>query len=47
MSLTIRNMQKYLEKKYKITKPKEMKNTQRYFLKLIEEVGEFGLSTRY
>ena len=42
MSLTIRNMQKYLEKKYKITKPEKMKNTQRYFLKLIEEVGELA-----
>lgn len=42
MSLTISKMQKYLEEKYKRTKPKELKNTQRYFLKLIEEVGELA-----
>ena len=42
MSLTIENMQKYLNEKYKRTKPKDMKNTQRYFLKLIEEVGELA-----
>ena len=40
MNLTIKKMQKYLKEKYKRTKPEEMKNTQRYFLKLIEEVGE-------
>ena len=42
MSLTIENMQEYLNEKYKRTKPEEMKNTQRYFLKLIEEVGELA-----
>ena len=42
MSLTIENMQKYLNEKYKRTKPEDMKNTQRYFLKLIEEVGELA-----
>ena len=42
MELTIRKMQKYLNEKYKRTKPEEMKNTQRYFLKLIEEVGELA-----
>lgn len=42
MSLTISKMQKYLEEKYKRTKPEELKNTQRYFLKLIEEVGELA-----
>lgn len=42
MSLTIRKMQKYLKEKYKIAKPEDIKNTQRYFLKLIEEVGELS-----
>lgn len=42
MNLTIKKMQKYLKKKYKIIKPEEMNNTQRYFLKLIEEVGELA-----
>ncbi len=42
MDLTIKNMQKYLKEKYKIIKPEEMNNTQRYFLKLIEEVGELA-----
>ena len=42
MSLTIRKMQKYLKEKYKRTKPEDIKNTQRYFLKLIEEVGELS-----
>lgn len=42
MSLSIRKVQKYLEEKYKRTKPDDMKNTQRYFLKLIEEVGELA-----
>ena len=42
MSLTMRKMQKYLKEKYKKTKPEDMKNTQRYFLKLIEEVGELA-----
>ena len=39
MSLTIRKMQKYLKEKYKRTKPEDIKNTQRYFFKLIEEIG--------
>ena len=42
MSLTIRKIQKYLKEKYNRTKPEDMKNTQRYFLKLIEEVGELA-----
>ena len=42
MSLTIRKMQKYLKEKYYRTKPEDVKNTQRYFLKLIEEVGELS-----
>lgn len=42
MNLTIKKMQKYLKEKYKIIKPEEMNNTQRYFLKLIEEVGELA-----
>ena len=42
MSLTIRKMQKYLKEKYKRAKPEDIKNTQRYFLKLIEEVGELA-----
>ena len=42
MSLSIRKVQKYLKEKYKRTKPDDMKNTQRYFLKLIEEVGELA-----
>ena len=42
MSLTLSKMQKYLEEKYKKTKPEDLRNTQRYFLKLIEEVGELA-----
>lgn len=42
MDLTIRKMQKYLKEKYRLTKPLEINNTQRYFLKLIEEVGELS-----
>ena len=42
MSLTVGKMQNYLEEKYMRTKPEELKNTQRYFLKLIEEVGELA-----
>ena len=42
MDLTIRKMQKYLKEKYRLTKLLEMNNTQRYFLKLIEEVGELS-----
>ena len=42
MDLTIRKMQKYLKKKYRLTKPLEMNNTQRYFFRLIEEVGELS-----
>lgn len=36
MSLTINRMQEYLYEKYKISKPEDLKNTQRYFYKLIE-----------
>ena len=42
MSLTIKKMQKYLLEKYKRTKPEEIKDTQRYFYKLIEETGELA-----
>lgn len=42
MSLTVKKIQKYLEEKYKRIKPEERKNTQRYFLKLIEEIGELS-----
>ena len=42
MGLTVKKIQKYLEEKYKRAKPEEMKNTQRYFLKLVEEVGELA-----
>lgn len=40
--LTVKEMQKYLREKYKRTKPEELENIQRYFLKLIEEVGELA-----
>ena len=42
MSLTIRKIQKYLKEKYNRTKPEDMRNAQRYFLKLIEEIGELA-----
>ena len=42
MSLTVKKMQKYLQEKYKKIKPEEKQNTQRYFYKLIEEVGELS-----
>ena len=42
MDLTLKRMQEYLKKKYMICKPDEIKNTQRYFLKLIEETGELA-----
>ncbi len=42
MDLTLKKIQKYLKEKYEISKPEEIKNTQRYFLKLIEEVGELA-----
>ena len=42
MDLTIRKMQKYLKEKYRLTKPLEKNNTQRYFFRLIEEVGELS-----
>ena len=42
MDLTIKKAQKYLKEKYKRAKPEDIKNTQRYFLKLIEEVGELA-----
>ncbi len=46
MSLTLRRLQDYLYEKYKISKPEDLKNTQRYFLKLIEEVGELAEAIR-
>lgn len=46
MNLTIRKMQKYLKEKYTRTKPEDIKNTQRYFLKLIEEIGELSEAIR-
>ena len=46
MSLTINRMQEYLYEKYKISKPEDLKNTQRYFYKLIEEVGELSEAIR-
>lgn len=46
MSLTINRMQEYLYEKYKISKPEDLKNTQRYFYKLIEEVGELSETIR-
>ena len=42
MDLTIRKMQKYLKEKYRLIKPLEKNNTQRYFFRLIEEVGELS-----
>ncbi len=46
MELTIKNIQNYLREKYKKMKPTELKNTERYFLKLIEEVGELAEDIR-
>ena len=46
MSLTLRKLQKYLYEKYKISKPEDLKNTTRYFYKLIEEVGELSEAIR-
>ena len=46
MELTIKRIQEYLIEKYKISKPQEIKNTNRYFLKLIEEVGELAEAIR-
>ena len=42
MDLTLKRIQEYLKEKYMICKPGEIKNTQRYFLKLIEETGELA-----
>ncbi len=42
MDLTIKRIQEYLKEKYEICKPEEMKNHERYFLKLIEEIGELA-----
>ena len=42
MVLTLKRLQEYLKEKYTVSKPKELKNTQRYFLKLVEEVGELA-----
>ena len=46
MELTLKRLQEYLKEKYTIRKPKELKNTQRYFLKLVEEVGELAEKKR-
>lgn len=46
MDLTLKRLQEYLYKKYSIYKPQELKNTQRYFLKLVEEVGELSEDIR-
>lgn len=42
MELTLKRLQEYLREKYTISKPEDLKNTKRYFLKLIEEVGELA-----
>lgn len=42
MDLTIKRLQEYLKEKYTILKPEELKNHERYFLKLVEEVGELA-----
>jgi len=42
MDLTIKRLQEYLQEKYTALKPKELKNHERYFLKLVEEVGELA-----
>ena len=42
MSLTLQRLQEYLYEKYKTMKPDDLNNTKRYFLKLIEEVGELS-----
>ena len=46
MELTLKRIQEYLKEKYIICKPNEIKNTQRYFLKLIEETGELAEAIR-
>lgn len=46
MNLTLRRLQDYLYEKYEASKPEDLKNTQRYFLKLIEEVGELAEAIR-
>lgn len=42
MDLTIKRLQEYLKEKYTALKPEELKNHERYFLKLVEEVGELA-----
>lgn len=42
MELTLKRLQEYLKEKYTISNPEDLKNTQRYFLKLVEEVGELA-----
>lgn len=42
MDLTLKTTQKYLKEKYKKCKSDEIANTQRYFYKLVEEVGELA-----
>lgn len=46
MDLTLTRLQEYLYEKYEKSKPEDLKNTQRYFLKLIEEVGELAEAIR-
>lgn len=46
MNLTLRRLQDYLYEKYEASKLEDLKNTQRYFLKLIEEVGELAEAIR-
>lgn len=46
MELSISKIQKYLKLKYTEIKPEELYNTQRYFLKLIEEIGELAETIR-
>lgn len=46
MNLTLKRLQDYLYEKYRVSKPEDLKNTQRYFLKLIEEVGELAEAIR-
>lgn len=46
MELSITKLQKYLKIKYTEIKPEDIHNTQRYFLKLIEEIGELAEAMR-
>lgn len=46
MELTLKRLQEYLNEKYTLLKPEDLKNTQIYFLKLVEEVGELAEAIR-